>query len=435
MPRTRWTGTVGRRGVRARARRGEAAPRLGRLQLVPLVPRDGARVVRGRRHAALMNDLFVNVKVDREERPDVDAVTMEATVGMTGTGGWPTTVFMTPEGKPFYAGTYFPPEPRHGLASFRDLLRAVAAHGASGESTSSARQADRRDAARSAGAPPSTEPLTESILGEARGIARRSSPRSAASAVRRSSRPPRRSSSCSAAGTRRAGDGHATLDGMAAGGMYDVVGGGFHRYSVDERWLVPHFEKMLYDNAVLASTYLHGWVVTGRRGTGRSSRRRSTISCGSCCFPRAVRVRPGRRHRRRRGADVHLVRGRSSAAGIPRSCSSRSSTVAWSCAVSSSRSSGACAGRARAGRSRSGTTRCSPPGTGSPSPLSPRRRTGSSARTGSTAARALGEFLLGPLADDGRLLRSSRRAGERQRLPRRLRERRVRAHGAARRDR
>jgi uncharacterized protein YyaL (SSP411 family) len=76
--------------------------------------------------AALMNDLFVNVKVDREERPDVDAVTMEAAVGMTGSGGWPTTVFMTPEGKPFYAGTYFPPEPRHGMPSFRDVLAAVA---------------------------------------------------------------------------------------------------------------------------------------------------------------------------------------------------------------------------------------------------------------------------------------------------------------------
>ena len=74
-----------------------------------------------------MNDLFVNVKVDREERPDVDAVTMEATVGMTGSGGWPTTVFLTPDGKPFFAGTYFPPEPRHGIPSFRDVLRAVAA--------------------------------------------------------------------------------------------------------------------------------------------------------------------------------------------------------------------------------------------------------------------------------------------------------------------
>jgi uncharacterized protein YyaL (SSP411 family) len=76
--------------------------------------------------AAEMNELFVNVKVDREERPDVDAVTMEATVGMTRSGGWPTTVFFTPDGKPFYAGTYFPPEPRHGLPSFRDVLRAVA---------------------------------------------------------------------------------------------------------------------------------------------------------------------------------------------------------------------------------------------------------------------------------------------------------------------
>ena len=90
--------------------------------------------------AALMNELFVNVKVDREERPDVDAVTMEATVGMTGSGGWPTTVFMTPDGKPFYAGTYFPPESRHGLPSFQDVLRAVAETWRSGATTSSGRQ-------------------------------------------------------------------------------------------------------------------------------------------------------------------------------------------------------------------------------------------------------------------------------------------------------
>ena len=98
-----------------------------------------------------MNELFVNVKVDREERPDVDAVTMEATVGMTGSGGWPTTVFMTPAGKPFYAGTYFPPEPRHGMASFRDLLQAVAKAWSERRPISSARRA--RSTRRSAGAP------------------------------------------------------------------------------------------------------------------------------------------------------------------------------------------------------------------------------------------------------------------------------------------
>ena len=121
-----------------------------------------------------MNDLFVNVKVDREERPDVDAVTMEATVGMTGSGGWPTTVFMTPDGKPFYAGTYFPPEPRHGLPSFRDVLGAVAETWRERRSDVERQAARIDDALRSvAQAPPSREPLTSSLLSEAaRGIGR-----------------------------------------------------------------------------------------------------------------------------------------------------------------------------------------------------------------------------------------------------------------------
>jgi hypothetical protein len=217
--------------------------------------------------AALMNDLFVNVKVDREERPDVDAVTMEATVGMTGSGGWPTTVFLTPEGDPFYAGTYFPPESRHGLPGFRDVLEAVA----------KAWRERRGDIERQAGQiaeslrrgaelRPSVEPLTSSLVAEAaRGIRATFEP--AFGGFGRAPKFP-------AASTielllRREDDEsramvEATLDGMAAGGFYDVVGGGFHRYAVDDRWLVPHFEKMLYDNAVLVSAYLHAWVVTGR---------------------------------------------------------------------------------------------------------------------------------------------------------------------------
>src|ERR687896_422419 len=124
--------------------------------------------------AEVMNELFVNVKVDREERPDVDAVTMEATVGMTGSGGWPTTVFMTPDGKPFYAGTYFPPESRHGLPSFREVLSAVSETWRNRRSDVE-RQAGRIDEALRSVAEtrPSTEPLTSSLLGEAtRGIAR-----------------------------------------------------------------------------------------------------------------------------------------------------------------------------------------------------------------------------------------------------------------------
>jgi uncharacterized protein YyaL (SSP411 family) len=217
--------------------------------------------------ADLMNDLFVNVKVDREERPDVDAVTMEATVGMTGSGGWPTTVFMTPGGKPFYAGTYFPPEPRHGLASFRDVLSAVARTWRERREDIE-RQAGRiDDALRSiASTAPSTEPLAASILGEAaRGIARTFDP-----AFGGFGGAPKFPPASTLEFLLRRDDEDAlamvaaTLDAMAAGGMYDVVGGGFHRYSVDASWLVPHFEKMLYDNALLASAYLHAWVVTGR---------------------------------------------------------------------------------------------------------------------------------------------------------------------------
>jgi uncharacterized protein YyaL (SSP411 family) len=218
--------------------------------------------------AAVMNELFVNVKVDREERPDVDAVTMEATVGMTGSGGWPTTVFLTPDGDPFYAGTYFPPESRHGLPSFRDVLQAVA----------KAWRERRPDLERQAGriaeslrlgaqSRPSSEPLTASLLSEAvRGIRATFEP-----AFGGFGRAPKFPAASTLELLLRHGDEEslrmveATLDGMAAGGFYDVVGGGFHRYSVDDRWLVPHFEKMLYDNAVLASAYLHGWVVTGRQ--------------------------------------------------------------------------------------------------------------------------------------------------------------------------
>jgi uncharacterized protein YyaL (SSP411 family) len=217
--------------------------------------------------AALMNELFVNVKVDREERPDVDAVTMEATVGMTGSGGWPTTVFMTPNGRPFYAGTYFPPEPRHGIPSFPELLRAVAETWRERRDDIE-RQADRIDGAlrSTATSEPSTEPLTSTLLSDgARGIAATFEP-----AFGGFGRAPKFPAASTLEFLLRRADKRslaivtATLDGMAAGGFYDVVGGGFHRYSVDDRWLAPHFEKMLYDNALLASTYLHGWVVTGR---------------------------------------------------------------------------------------------------------------------------------------------------------------------------
>jgi uncharacterized protein YyaL (SSP411 family) len=218
--------------------------------------------------AALMNERFVNVKVDREERPDLDSVYMDAVVALTGHGGWPMTVFLTPAGEPFLGGTYFPPEPRHGMPAFGQLLVAV----------SNAYRERRGDVAQQANAlvealqqtpAPSTEPLTESLLAEAvRGLRRQFDPEWGGFGGAPKF-PPASTLEFLLRMVARSGDEDAlamatkTLDGMAAGGMYDVLGGGFHRYSVDARWLVPHFEKMLYDNALLVPAYLHGWLLTG----------------------------------------------------------------------------------------------------------------------------------------------------------------------------
>jgi uncharacterized protein YyaL (SSP411 family) len=215
--------------------------------------------------AQLMNERFVCVKVDREERPDVDGLYMEAVVSMTGQGGWPMTVFLTPGGKPFFGGTYFPPEPRFGMPSFQQVLLAVS------EAYATRRDQLEQVAEQLVGAireaserRPSSEPLTTELLTRA------------VSSLRAQFDPvhggfggaPKFPPASTLEFLLRTGRDDAldmvvkTLDGMAAGGMYDLVGGGFHRYSVDEAWLVPHFEKMLYDNALLASAYLHAWVVT-----------------------------------------------------------------------------------------------------------------------------------------------------------------------------
>ena len=213
--------------------------------------------------AAAMNDNFVCVKVDREERPDVDALYMDAVVALTGQGGWPMTVFLTPDGAPFFGGTYYPPEPRHGMPSFRQILVAIA--GA---------YRDRRDDVaeqaaalvealqRSARTAPSREPLDREIVTDAVGVLRRQFDPAWGGFGHAPKFPPHGVLEL----LLRIGETEMatrTLDTMAAGGMWDVVGGGFHRYSVDERWLVPHFEKMLYDNALLVPAYLHGWIITG----------------------------------------------------------------------------------------------------------------------------------------------------------------------------
>ena len=219
--------------------------------------------------ARLMNERFVNVKVDREERPDVDSLYMDAVVAMTGHGGWPMTVFLTPSGVPFFGGTYYPPEPRHGMPSFRDVLEAISRlyREQRGEVEGSARRVEEA-LTRSSQAAPSSEPLTERVLWDASRALRGQFDREWGGFGGAPKFPPASTLEFLLRMHLR-GDEQAlpmvtrTLDAMTAGGMYDLVGGGFHRYAVDRTWLVPHFEKMLYDNALLATVYLHAWVVTG----------------------------------------------------------------------------------------------------------------------------------------------------------------------------
>ncbi|TMA68445.1 MAG: thioredoxin domain-containing protein, partial [Deltaproteobacteria bacterium] len=220
--------------------------------------------------ARLMNDLFVNVKVDREERPDVDDVYMRAVQVLTGRGGWPMTVFLTPDGKPFYGGTYFPPVDRHGLPGFPRLLQAVA-RAYRDQPDEVARSVDRiLSALEGVEQPrPSEGPLdptrprraAEGLLGlvdrHHGGLG--GAPKFPHAAVFQLLLRHYR-----ATGRRDFLDVvRLTCERMAHGGLYDQIGGGFHRYTVDGEWLVPHFEKMLYDNAQLPRLYLETFQVTG----------------------------------------------------------------------------------------------------------------------------------------------------------------------------
>ena len=211
--------------------------------------------------AAMINDHFVAIKVDREERPDVDAVYMQATQALTGQGGWPMTVFLTPDRQPFYAGTYFPPTQRHGLPSFRQVLQAIsdAWRNRRPELLISASEIVRQlsKPATFAGAGGLTtedcEEALQTLQGEfdrtygGFGRAPKFPPSMVLEALLRDGSEP----SMLMAGK--------TLEAMARGGMYDQLGGGFARYSVDAGWVVPHFEKMLYDNALLLGVYTHWW--------------------------------------------------------------------------------------------------------------------------------------------------------------------------------
>jgi uncharacterized protein len=215
------------------------------------------------RTAELMNESFVCVKVDREERPDVDALYMEAVQGMTGRGGWPLNVFLTPEQVPFYGGTYFPPDARQGMPAWTQVLHAIAeAWSANHEEIRAKGSGVAERLSGGAVLTPSPQPIDSAALDAAVDRLRESFD------------------------ARHGGFGGApkfpqasvieflllrdeqamaltTLHAMASGGIHDVVGGGFARYSVDDRWTVPHFEKMLYDNALLARAYLHGWQASG----------------------------------------------------------------------------------------------------------------------------------------------------------------------------
>ncbi|HEX8975185.1 MAG TPA: thioredoxin domain-containing protein [Solirubrobacteraceae bacterium] len=213
--------------------------------------------------AALMNERFVCIKVDREERPDVDAVCMEACQAMTGQGGWPLNAFLTPDQAPFYVGTYFPPAPRHGLPSWRTVLEAVSAAWTERreEVLSSGQQVLQAIGAGTRVRATGDQVTQEQLSGAVEGIRGSYDPREGGFA-----RAPKfpMSSVIEFLLTRGEQDmSLGTLRAMAQGGIYDQVGGGFSRYSVDPTWTVPHFEKMLYDNALLARAYLHGWQVCG----------------------------------------------------------------------------------------------------------------------------------------------------------------------------
>ncbi len=220
--------------------------------------------------AAVMNDRFVNVKVDREERPDVDAVYMTATQAMTGHGGWPMTCFLTPDGEPFHCGTYYPPKPRHGMPSFRQLLEAVDEAWTSRDPE--VREAGGRIVAelreQTAALPSSA--VDESVLASSAAAMLGEYDRRNGGFGTAPKFPPSMVLEFLLRHHERTGSVEAlsivegTASAMAAGGIYDQLDGGFARYSVDEGWVVPHFEKMLYDNALLLGLYTRLALRTGR---------------------------------------------------------------------------------------------------------------------------------------------------------------------------
>ena len=258
------------------------------------------------RIAAIMNLNYVCIKVDREERPDIDALYMDAVQALTQHGGWPMTVFLTPEGLPFYAGTYFPPEDRHGMPGFPSLLLRLSQYYKTRRADVDEQAEEFRDfyarrgsldGARARNAPIAASEVDLSVLTAAeRNLTRTfditqggfgGAPKFPHAMdlefllrlhLREAAHPVQMDRFMTAGSAGAKSDitplemVKRTLDKMAAGGIYDQLGGGFHRYSVDDRWLVPHFEKMLYDNALLARIYLHAYQVTGEERYARICR-------------------------------------------------------------------------------------------------------------------------------------------------------------------
>lgn len=222
------------------------------------------------RIAALMNEHFVNVKVDREERPDLDSIYMDAVVALTGHGGWPMSVFLTPEGVPFYGGTYFPPAPRYGMPSFEQVLHTITHvyhHQKDDVRQNGTTLLSRLGASIPLQAGSSLDPAVPELALQSLtrtfdwthggfGSAPKFPQPMTYDFLLRAYYRNRRASVLEMV--------ELTLQKMALGGMYDQLGGGFHRYSTDSTWLVPHFEKMLYDNALLARLYLHTYQLTGK---------------------------------------------------------------------------------------------------------------------------------------------------------------------------
>jgi len=250
--------------------------------------------------ASVLNDHFVPIKIDREERPDVDSVYMKTCQLVRGNGGWPLSVFLTPDGRPFYVGTYFPPEPRQGMPGFEQLCRDVATAWNDPEQREEIE--DRADQWTAAvrddleGTPElpadDTDPesgLVESAASAALRIADREYGGFGQSGPKFPN--PGRLHVLLRAAERTDRDAYGevvaeTLDGMADGGMCDQLGGGFHRYATDRSWTVPHFEKMLYDQATLARAYLAGWQALG-------DDRYATVACETFAFVERELTHPG----------------------------------------------------------------------------------------------------------------------------------------------